>query len=117
MEESDLIKFYKQVLFAGIFLFFLGGLLSIVTHINNKKIHDDFIKSEYSGIIWQINYDEKGIPSVFINDKKYDLIFYYSDLRSYLQVGDSIVKKKDNGNLLVYRKNNGSFELQIFGNW
>ena len=72
-------------------------------------------KMDFSGVIKQIRYSDKGFPFVTIKNKEY----YFSNNNWSLQaneihVGDSIVKKRGELSITVYIKSTG--EYKIFNN-
>lgn len=109
-------NFENQWEVTGVFIIIVLFLL-VFSDLQNKRVHKNFIDSDFSGIILKIRNSEKGFPIIYLNKEEYYLKFYHSDLHSYIQMGDSVVKKKGLGDLFVYKYVNGKFEMKIFKSW
>lgn len=114
--KSQISNFQPQweITIAFIFLVFF---LLIFSEFQNKRVHRKFIDSAFSGIVTGKQNSQKGFPFIYINKEEYYLNFYNSDLHGYIQIGDSVVKKKGLGDLYVYKRINGSFEMKVFKSW
>jgi len=117
MDVLEHFNIGKQFLIGCLILLLFGLIYLPLSYNNNKHIHDEFIESEFSGIIRKIEYTEKGIPIIYLDISSYELVFSYSDLRNYIQEGDSIVKRKGNGLLVIYRKVNDKYSVEYFNSW
>ncbi len=62
------------------------------------------LKLEFSGVIKQMKFDEKHIPTISIEDSTFYLGGYDGSMRDLIQIDDSIVKKKNTYGYFLYRK-------------
>ena len=90
----------NKLKFSLAILFILGGLIFFL--IENKKVENKSLNIEIKGLIKEISYNEKGFPSLIINDNYYNLSCCNN---KQLRIGDSIVKYKNSNVVYQYREN------------
>ncbi|WP_431165968.1 hypothetical protein [Tenacibaculum halocynthiae] len=107
MKKNNLIFLLVSI---SIMIFF-SVYNSNISLSKNKKI-------EIIGVINDIIYDSKKVPSIFVKGEKYYLARFNIRKRHGLQIGDSIFKKKNSKILELYSKsskgyiNTENFELK-----
>ncbi|MBB6129403.1 hypothetical protein [Mucilaginibacter lappiensis] len=87
--KQKLICFFLILLVCRIIL----GIWSEITELQENDY-------EFAGILQKIDYDEKGIPKVMVNGKQYWGISTRLDFNKKMEVGDSLIKKK---NEMIYK--------------
>lgn len=60
-----------------------------------EKISDKKEKNyEFAGVLQKIDYDEKGVPEVVIDGKKYYSLSTTRNFNKQMAIGDSLIKRK-----------------------
>jgi len=104
----------------SILLFLTVGIaLSIFMGFWNKKIFDKYLETSFSGKVENIRFCVKGLPYLKIKNNEYYISNSYTnslskDFKSFVQVGDSVVKEEGIGNLYVYRKVGIEYKEYVF---
>lgn len=84
----------------------------------SKEYNENYLNDSYAGIIEEIKYEERkrGCPDIKIQGKWFHMGFDAEISASfYIEIGDSIVKKKNDLNIYLYKKkNNGIWDMKIF---
>lgn len=77
-----------------------------------KKVYENFLEIEYSGIIDSIHYYDgnHGFPVVKLNGKWHRFGVRESWIESYIKVGDSISKEVGSDSIFIFR-------LKSYGIW
>jgi hypothetical protein len=105
------LKFIKTIMFFGFLIF------SIYIFFSIQRGRLDYVNREYYGIISEIrtlplSHD---IPDIKINNEWLSFTIDDSKVKNYIMVGDSIVKKTGQKEILIYRKNADSeWEVKKF---
>jgi len=104
-----------------IFLVILVGAIGII-YILNEFIYNFFTKQDnmfnqasYSGVVKEIKFDMKKIPTVKILDSNYYLDGYSGGLFKIIKVNDSLVKKIYSMDYILYRKDSLGIWRLIYG--
>ena len=69
----------------------------------------------FSGIIKDVKFDAKSIPTVKILDSSYYLGMYSYSVSKFLQINDSLVKECNSIKYILYRKDNSGNWRLIYG--
>ena len=62
---------------------------------------------EFSGILQRIDFDEKGVPKVVINGKKYYSLSTTRSFNNQMAVGDSLIKRKGSTTYILIKRKTG----------
>lgn len=76
----------------------------VYVKISNNRLDRKQRETSFCGVIQQLSFDEKHIPTVSIKGVEYYLSVYDPDIRDIIRVNDSIVKQENSTNYLLYRK-------------
>jgi hypothetical protein len=111
------IYFFLQHKTAKIFVFVFSTILStIIVYYLHLKGTKDVLQYEFSDRI-NNKYITKASLYIEIKKNKYDMYEYHLDFfEKNLQIGDSLVKKKGDFKVEVYRKDSTG-QYQFIGNW
>lgn len=101
------MKFYKFLVFIAIVI-----TIMLIAIQGNSKANKRNIDYEVIGIIKDISYDIKLIPTIIVGDNSYYLDTYGIRKSSGLNVGDSIYKKSGHKYLEHYKKYDNGFYLK-----
>jgi hypothetical protein len=71
------------------FLFFCA-----VIYFYNRS-RSECLAYEFNGKVENVNYDDKGKPTVLIDGKEYDLLVNFWNFNHKIQKGDSLIKQKN----------------------
>ena len=109
LRYSDLLKIkHFKILSFIIFMIIMTipfmALERYWAHINLKN-------REFSGIVTELEYSTQGFPVLIIDNKKYSVYNYGSEIN--IQKGDSVVKKKGICDLYVYKTINNNYKILI----
>ena len=109
----------KKIRIGFIILGILGVVFFIFRQIQlSKEYSKNYLNDSYYGVIKDIKYIEgkRGCPDIKIGNEKYYMGFDAEGVASYyIEVGDSIVKKKNDLNVYVYRQDSsGIWKMKIF---
>jgi len=106
-------KIRKVAIIIGIIMF-LTYCIMLIYGLNEDN--NAFINKEYYGVISNIKYIEgnRGVPSIDLNHERIYLGVRAASVGKYIQIGDSIVKKRGHVEIIVYRKKNEKWYGKIF---
>jgi hypothetical protein len=115
MDEKKIIRIRKSLLI--IFLF--ATIVGIFASFWNNKAYDKYLDINFSGEVSNIRFCVKGLPYLTINNCEYYISYSYTnsillDFKSFIQVGDSVVKKEGSSDIYVYRKIGSTYKECLF---
>lgn len=103
----------STIITIGIFLLLI--LFVEITCNKSNKDKNDFRKQAFHGIVTEISYDEKQIPTVKILESSYYLDIYSYGVSEFLKVNDSLVKLENEDDYILYRKDTAGIWQLIYG--
>jgi hypothetical protein len=110
----------KIILKKKIFWGILAGVgFVLLSDFMSIKAYNKYMKTSFSGNINSVQYSVKGDPIIFIKSCNYCLSYSYTnsislDFKSFIQVGDSVVKKEGSSDIYVYRKIGSTYKECLF---
>jgi hypothetical protein len=116
MKLEQIIIFFRDTTFKTIAAVIIIVVALAVLYYLDQKGESLHLNYEFSGKISN-KYIVKVCPYIEINKSKYGFSGYDSDFfEKNLQIGDSLVKKKGDFKVEVYRKDSIG-QYQFIGNW
>jgi hypothetical protein len=107
-------KIRRIVLSIVAFMFIVFIIYIIYSMYHGKK---QYVERKYSGIIYEIRNLEgnRDLPDIRIDNRWIPFSIDDSKVKSYIQVGDSIIKESGTEIIYVYRKDlNGDWKVKTF---
>jgi len=107
-----IMNFLKLLFTSKLYIFICIFLFGIYLVLRHKREYDELVSYEFNGVVENVFYDEKGSPSVTINDTQFHLVGGWNFKHS-IQIGDSIIKKKNELKIITIDPRTG--EVEVFG--
>ncbi|MBI9055476.1 MAG: hypothetical protein JEY96_16760 [Bacteroidales bacterium] len=102
----------KKLKIVGIILGILMVTIFIINMLLlNKKGVKEFLNYNYSGKVEKIRYTTQGFANIKIDENWYYL-GHNVEIAKYINIGDSICKRRGEKKIIVYKKVNNTYKVK-----
>ena len=83
------------------------GIVAIILMIYSNFAEEVEKKSQFSGIVNSVTFNEKGTPTVNIKGEQYVVGFAGHDFKQLIEAGDSLIKVKNSNTYKLIKNKTG----------